>query len=224
MSRPWRSLRKEFRSAFRTILSGKDDDRLKEAALPAYAHVNPVIAGIFWGRLSLVLEQVRKMGVRKVLDFGCGAGILSEALAERGLDVTALDTDFFALDEVRRLVDFSPAIRFVNLDLEKAGLPAESFDAVLTLDVLEHVPDPAECLEMLFRVLRPGGVVVISGPTENFLYRIGRSLAGRQFHGHYHKRGIREVEKAAESIADRVYTASIPLCLTLFRITVFRKR
>jgi SAM-dependent methyltransferase len=73
-------------------------------------------------------------------------------------------------------------------------MPCASADLILALDVLEHVADLPATVAQLCRVLVPGGRLVVSGPTENLLYRCGRRLAG--FSGSYHRRSVYAVLEA----------------------------
>ena len=66
---------------------------------------------------------------------------------------------------------------------------------IIALDVLEHVKDLGGTLSALLRLLRAGGQLVVSGPTENGLYRVGRKLAGPEYSGDYHERGIADIRQ-----------------------------
>jgi SAM-dependent methyltransferase len=74
------------------------------------------------------------------------------------------------------------------------SLPPDSFDFITALDVLEHVPDLSATVLHLGALLRPGGRLVVCGPTENVLYKVGRWLAG--FSGDYHVRDIEDIHQA----------------------------
>jgi 2-polyprenyl-3-methyl-5-hydroxy-6-metoxy-1,4-benzoquinol methylase len=77
------------------------------------------------------------------------------------------------------------AVRVLEPSEARAELAPGSMAAVLCAEVLEHIDDPAELLGFFARLLRPGGTLLVSLPTENRAYRFGRRLAG--FHGHYHQ-------------------------------------
>jgi 2-polyprenyl-3-methyl-5-hydroxy-6-metoxy-1,4-benzoquinol methylase len=88
------------------------------------------------------------------------------------------------------------------------SLPRSSFDLIVALDVLEHVDALPTTLAELQALLAPGGHMVISGPSENLFYKIGRVLAGPEYSGDYHERGIAEVRQL---VADRMQITSIAL-------------
>ncbi|MGZ7039243.1 MAG: CmcI family methyltransferase, partial [Thermoanaerobaculia bacterium] len=100
---------------------------------------------------------------KRVLDLGCGAGIVARHLATQGCEVVGIEGD-------RALAQESSAIceRVIVSDLSTADweheLGSDRFDAVTALDVLEHLADPVACLRALRRFIRPGGYVVASIP------------------------------------------------------------
>ena len=108
----------------------------------------------------------RRQPLRKarVLDVGCGAGLLSEALAREGAQVTALDLAP-ELVEIAKLhllesglkVDY----RLQSVEALAAELPG-SFDAITCMEMLEHVPDPGSVLQACATLLRPGGRLFVS--------------------------------------------------------------
>ena len=99
-----------------------------------------------------------------VLDVGCGGGLLSEALAGEGAEVTALDLapDLLKIARLHglesgRKVDY----RQVSVEALAAEMPA-SFDAITCMEMLEHVPDPASVLRACATLLKPGGQLFLS--------------------------------------------------------------
>jgi len=114
-------------------------------------------------RLGYVADRVRLRGAR-VLDLGCGGGLLSEALAEAGADVTAIDLAPDLL-KIARLHGLESGIRVDYRQLSAEALATESagsFDAITCMEMLEHVPDPASILHACATLLRPGGRLFVS--------------------------------------------------------------
>jgi 2-polyprenyl-6-hydroxyphenyl methylase / 3-demethylubiquinone-9 3-methyltransferase len=114
-------------------------------------------------RLGYVSARVPLQGAH-VLDVGCGAGLLSEALAGEGAQVVALDLAP-ELVKVAKLHGLESGIK-VDYRLQSAeSLAAEMsgrFDAITCMEMLEHVPDPASVIDACARLLKPGGRLFLS--------------------------------------------------------------
>jgi 2-polyprenyl-3-methyl-5-hydroxy-6-metoxy-1,4-benzoquinol methylase len=131
---------------------------------------------------GLVVHRLGRQAPCRVLDLGCGAGLVADRLRAAGHHVTGVDLD--EDPDVADRVD-----RFVKADLDE-GLPPDvgsDFDVVLAADVFEHLPQPDRLLRELRNSLRPGGVVVASIPNFAHWYPRVRVLAGRF---DYDRRGI----------------------------------
>jgi 2-polyprenyl-6-hydroxyphenyl methylase/3-demethylubiquinone-9 3-methyltransferase len=114
-------------------------------------------------RLGYVADRVALRGAR-VLDLGCGGGLLSEALAGAGADVTAIDLAPDLL-KIARLHGLESGIRVEYRQVSAEALAAEApgaFDAITCMEMLEHVPDPASILRACATLLRPGGRLLVS--------------------------------------------------------------
>jgi 2-polyprenyl-6-hydroxyphenyl methylase/3-demethylubiquinone-9 3-methyltransferase len=101
---------------------------------------------------------------RRVLDVGCGGGLLSEALAAQGAKVTGIDAAPPLIEAARaHAVTTGLAIEYVATTAEahEAAVPA-AYDIVVCMELLEHVPDPAALVHALGRLVRPGGDVFLS--------------------------------------------------------------
>jgi 2-polyprenyl-3-methyl-5-hydroxy-6-metoxy-1,4-benzoquinol methylase len=185
-----------YRNAIRQVLAEAEPGRLDEAAFPAYSHRNPVINWLFWQRLRKSMEYIQRSSpYERVLDFGCGSGVMLPYLSQISLQVTAVDVDLLPLERIRTYIPIASNVEVMDLMNHKLGdLPASTFDLVIALDVLEHVKDLPRTLSDLLALLKKGGQLIISGPTENILYRTGRKLAGPEYSGTYHERGIAEIK------------------------------
>jgi len=114
-------------------------------------------------RLAYVADRVGLRGAR-VLDVGCGGGLLSEAMAQAGSQVTAID---LAPDLVRiaRLHGLECGVKVDYRVQAVESLASErpgTFDAVTCMEMLEHVPDPGAILAACAALLRPGGRLFVS--------------------------------------------------------------
>ena len=103
---------------------------------------------------------------KKVLDVGCGGGILSESMARRGADVTGIDLGTENLKAASIHAEQSgltDTLRYQHIAVETlAATHAGQFDVVTCMEMLEHVPDPAAIVDACFKLLAPGGVCVLS--------------------------------------------------------------
>jgi 2-polyprenyl-6-hydroxyphenyl methylase/3-demethylubiquinone-9 3-methyltransferase len=99
-----------------------------------------------------------------VLDVGCGGGILSEAMANRGARVLGIDLSQAVLDVAElHALENKLEIQYRSVAAEDlAAVQPDSFDLVTCMEMLEHVPDPAASLRALANLVRPGGDVIVS--------------------------------------------------------------
>lgn len=116
-------------------------------------------------KLGYVREVFARYGVppgARVLDVACGAGLVALPLAEAGYRVEGVDLAANALDVARQRVPPGADATFRVADATALDAPDATYDAVLLLDMLEHVEDPARVIAEAGRVVRPGGVVVFN--------------------------------------------------------------
>lgn len=114
-------------------------------------------------RLGYVRNRVALSGAR-VLDVGCGAGLLSEALAREGAVVTALDLAPELIDVAKlHLLESGLTVDYRLQSVEALAAEAPgSFDAITCMEMLEHVPDPSAIVRACRQLLKPGGRLFLS--------------------------------------------------------------
>jgi 2-polyprenyl-3-methyl-5-hydroxy-6-metoxy-1,4-benzoquinol methylase len=219
-SREFNTYKARYGAAMEQVLSEAEAGRLDEVGFPAYAHANPLIQWLFWKRLHKVMDYIEvRAPYGRVLDFGCGSGVMLPFLAGVSREVTAADIDLLPLERMKRHIPLAS-----NVEVRDAGvgtlrqMPAASFNLIIALDVLEHVKDLSETLTQLLRLLRPGAELVVSGPTESRLYRIGRKLAGPEYSGDYHQRGVEEIRAMLAERASLKRIATLYWPAPLFEI------
>jgi 2-polyprenyl-6-hydroxyphenyl methylase/3-demethylubiquinone-9 3-methyltransferase len=119
-------------------------------------------------RLNYINDAV-SLKEKRVLDVGCGGGILSESMAEKGALVTGIDLGEKAL-KVAQLHSLESGIEVDYRLISAEALAAESageYDIVTCLEMLEHVPDPASIVNACARLVKPGGHVFFSTINRN---------------------------------------------------------
>ncbi|MDD3329067.1 MAG: bifunctional 2-polyprenyl-6-hydroxyphenol methylase/3-demethylubiquinol 3-O-methyltransferase UbiG [Zoogloea sp.] len=119
-------------------------------------------------RLDWIDDNARIAG-KKVVDIGCGGGILAESMAARGALVTGIDLSEKALGVARlHLFESGQQVDYRHISAEElaASAPA-SFDVVTCMEMLEHVPDPASTIRACATLVKPGGSVFFSTLNRN---------------------------------------------------------
>ena len=119
-------------------------------------------------RLHYIDKAISLKG-KTVLDVGCGGGILSESMAERGAKVTGIDLGEKALKVAQlHCLDSGVAVDYQLIAVEQlAEQQPASFDVVTCLEMLEHVPDPASVVAACAKLVKPGGHVFFSTINRN---------------------------------------------------------
>jgi 2-polyprenyl-3-methyl-5-hydroxy-6-metoxy-1,4-benzoquinol methylase len=219
------SYKTRYRNTIRQVLAQAESGRLDEAAFPAYSHRNPVINWLFWQRLRKVMEHIqRPTPYERVLDFGCGSGVMLPYLSQISLQVIAMDVDLLPLERVQTHIPLAKNVEVKDATRNNiSDLPTSSFDLIIALDVLEHVKDLPRTLSELLALLKQGGQLIVSGPTENILYRIGRKVAGPEYSGAYHERGIAEIKNELALISRIEPIATLYWPVPLFEIFTAKK-
>jgi 2-polyprenyl-6-hydroxyphenyl methylase/3-demethylubiquinone-9 3-methyltransferase len=115
------------------------------------------------------IDGLARLAGKKVLDVGCGGGILSEAIARLGATVTGIDLSEKPLKVAQlHLLESGLSVDYQFSSAEDyAVLHANTFDVVTCMELLEHVPDPASTVAACARLVKPGGHVFFSTINRN---------------------------------------------------------
>jgi 2-polyprenyl-6-hydroxyphenyl methylase/3-demethylubiquinone-9 3-methyltransferase len=130
-------------------------------------------------RVEYIATRV-PLTARRVLDVGCGGGLLAEALAARGASVIGIDLAP-GMIEVARLhaAESRLAIDYRVADAQgMAGATPGAFDVITCMEMLEHVPDPAAMVATLAALVRPGGALFVSTLNRNLRSFLQAIVAG----------------------------------------------
>jgi len=140
------------------------------------------LAGRWWDRNSefkplhdinpLRLDYIdarASLNGKRVLDVGCGGGILAESMAARGAEVTGIDMGEAPLEIARlHLLESGLEVDYRRMPAEElAEAEPASFDVVTCMEMLEHVPDPASVIRACHDLVKPGGHVFFSTINRN---------------------------------------------------------
>lgn len=203
-----------------------------EEILPEYKSKNFFVRSLFWKRLKIaedmLLSRKKRSSKINILDVGTGPAILQKALMKKYPKSLVCGIDYNL--NVKNI----PGRKNLNLVIGDARyLPfSEScFDAIFMLDVLEHIPNLKPVFSELYRVLKPGGIIIISVPTETGIYKLGRLILkgtidekDRPGGTHYHtaKKLVRLMKRHFE--LEDIRKIPLPWPFTLFNIACFGKK
>lgn len=116
----------------------------------------------------VVGEIKKRFSSAKVLDIGCGAGLLANELAKQGMQVVGFDASKESL-EIARKYDSTKRVEYQLGDANHLPFDSDSFDVVCAMDFLEHVQDPAQIISEAARVLRKNGLFFFHTFNRNFI-------------------------------------------------------
>jgi len=159
-----------------------------EMAIPSYLHRNAALRWMAWRRLEVVVQAIERLSPRRApgslaVDFGCGSGVLFKDTLGHFERVIGVDP---VLDAAKKLVSELgiDGVELCSPSEAESKIAPGSADVIIAAEVLEHVDDLKSVVKSFSSWLKPTGRLLVSLPTENAVYRLGRKLAG--FSGHYH--------------------------------------
>lgn len=122
-------------------------------------------------RAIAALRRTAHGGERIIIDIGCSSGSMLRDLRSSFPQATLIGADYIS-GPLLGLAAALPGIPFLQFNLVSCPLFSNSVDAVVLLNVLEHIEDDSTAIEQAFRIIRPGGVVVIEVPAGPHLYDV----------------------------------------------------
>jgi SAM-dependent methyltransferase len=128
-------------------------------------------------RLGMILSAAGEHLSGRLLENGCGVGMYLEHLVPHVGSIFGLEYD---LERAQQAHDRSPLV--INAAGEELPFESESFNAILSHEVLEHVRDDRRCIEEMLRVLKPGGIILLFVPNRGYPFE----THGMYWRGRYH--------------------------------------
>jgi len=165
-----------------------------EMAIPSYTHKNPIMRQVAFSRVKMLICWMKKYQRKtsNIIDYGCGTGIILPSASNQANMVYGID---LTLAPANLLVDFYqlPNVILMHPDAIAKKLPDNTIDLIICGEVLEHIPDLTPILLQFQQKMVKNAHLIVSLPTENFLYKLGRKLAG--FSGEYHLSTSRKIHQ-----------------------------
>ena len=191
LTRDWRVCLKEYLGRFNWNLWDLDTSGMERSFYKNYFKVEKE-HWLMRGRRMIVRDTLARYGSTgaKVLEFGCGSGILVAELADAGfesfgVDISADAVQYGELQGVRNLA---------VIEGHRIDFPDNTFDVALSLDVIEHLEHEEWALGEIERVIKPGGLVVIMVPAYMFLWGVQDEASH-----HYRRYTMRALVKKVRS-------------------------
>jgi 2-polyprenyl-3-methyl-5-hydroxy-6-metoxy-1,4-benzoquinol methylase len=161
-----------------------------EMAIPSYLNKNPFIRALFWNRYDLIYTLAELESDMSVCEFGCGIGVFLPSLASEVKNVYAVDIFPQYAQEMARIYDLEVAF---SKDLDDVA--DDSLDLIVACEVMEHLEDPGAYARLFAQKLKAGGRLIMSGPTESWIYKLGRILAGYNKYHDYHPHNVYQLHE-----------------------------
>ena len=192
-----------------------------EMAIPSYLHQNPLIREILWRRYETVYKLASLKAAMTVCEFGCGIGAFLPTLAEAVKNVYAVDLFPQYAQALAEKLELD-----VTFAEDMSKIPDGSLDIIIAVEVMEHLDDPDAYTQLFAQKLKPGGHLIMSGPTETWFYKFGRFLIGYNKYHDYHEFNAYQLRRIiAENNFQTLKTIRFPSpILPLFLICDFLVR
>jgi len=136
------------------------------------------------------------------LDAGCSSGYMLENILDKFSEINIIGTDFFSSGLLQCHQRF-PDIPLFQMDLVSCSFPDNLFDVVSCLNVIEHIPADASVIKQLFRITKPGGIVVLTVPTMPGLYDMHDEV-----YSHVRRYKLSELERMMERAGFKIVKAN----------------
>lgn len=189
----FRIYQKKMIKTFELIIQGKRLGDVDEQGLPSYTNPNSLMRWLVWERIRKTISLIDTLGeFQNVLDFGCGYGVFHPYIIEKSEKLVAHDLMIEDLIALERMTEEKGHSKIVyETDFSLIAKRKNYFSLIIASEVLEHVDNIDELCDVFYEILENKGSLIVSGPTENGIYKLGRKLAG--YSGDYHVRNVYQI-------------------------------
>lgn len=204
-----------------------------------YYHPNLLVREMFWYRLAFLIKNLDALDSKgiwhtsekegslhqidndRVLDFGCGGGLLFPTLSRMFREVYAIDLD---ISDAKKTINFFNLanLKLFEGDAKNCPFPDKFFDVIIAADILEHFSDMERPILEIKRLLRKNGKLLVTAPNENSLQKLSRKLfklTPPPDHYHTGTEILLEIEK--EFLIEKL--AYLPINLKQLSVFIFIK-
>jgi 2-polyprenyl-3-methyl-5-hydroxy-6-metoxy-1,4-benzoquinol methylase/glycosyltransferase involved in cell wall biosynthesis len=159
----------------------RERDLLFSLQQTLYQSKNPTRRWLHRSRRGWIIRTLRRTGsgAHRALEVGPGSGVYLPTLAGLATEVVAIDIEEEYLRGLESMRRRFANVELVRDDITRSALPAESFDIILCSEVVEHIPDSQAALAEMHRLLRRGGVLVLSTPQRYSPLEVASKIAFR---------------------------------------------
>lgn len=208
--------------AYGRHLTDLGGEAMNDMAYRSYLFGNALSRYVFWKKLEYVVAAAELEPHQTILDFGCGSGILLPTLCDAGHKVIATDLRLEPAKYLSKKMGLEQ-VSFVGASEWQYQIGEQSLDVIIAANVLEHVDDRKSIFKQFANKLAGNGRLVISRPTENTLYKLGRRIVG--FSGEYHVAAVQDVLEDAHAVGFKQVLHRewpLPRSLCLYQIAAFK--
>jgi ubiquinone/menaquinone biosynthesis C-methylase UbiE len=137
---------------------------------PVMYHYYPIASIVYRQRLKNTYKLLEPYQFENLVEIGYGSGVLLPTLSKISKKVTAIDIHK-EIDAVRRMLDWYQIgnIELVSGDIMAMPFPNQSFDACVIVSTLEDIHESARAVDEIARIVKPGGLIVVSFPVKNII-------------------------------------------------------
>ncbi len=211
-----------FKKVLERLKSLPSDGQSDEVSVPLYLHKNFLVRKIFTERFMSAYNMI-SFGNKSVLDYGCGSGIFLESLSYEIREGIGVDLNI----EIAKKIVKSKNVTLTQITSQSEITKFSNVDVITSFDVLEHVIDLSSLISTFTKILSPGGIIVISGPTENFVYSIARKVAKLGIKGNLKGKDehLRDIFEIKNRILEEGFKVHKDVNLwSLFRVISFKMK